>query len=715
METTMRHPWPAAVVILVLAVPGTTWAGGKLRYPETRTVEHVDEYHGVTVADPYRWLEQDVREADEVADWVRAQNKVTHRYLAGIRERGTIRDRLEELWNFERISAPKRVGDRYYYFRNTGLQNQDVLMVADSLDGEPRVVLDPNEWSEDGTVALSGHSYSWDGRYLAYARSVAGSDWREWAVLDLVTGEPLPDVLHWAKWTYPAWTADNRGFFYSRFPEVKEGAEFQAPNMDQKVFYHRVGTDQALDVLVYDRPDHPEWGFLGEVTEDGRYLVIHIYQGTDDRYRIVYRDLLEPYAAPVELIDTFDNQFSFLANDGPLFYFETDLDAPRGRIIAIDIRHPGRERWREVIPQAEWALRGARVTGNMLVTTYLRDAVSYVRMYDMAGSWVRDVEFPGIGTVSGFGGLRTATETFYSFASFATPPSIYRYDMLTGESELWRRAPVDVDPEDYEVKQVFFESKDGTRVPMFVVHRRGIELDGSNPTLLYGYGGFSISLTPRFSVTRLAWVQLGGVYVVANLRGGAEYGEEWHQGGTKLNKQNVFDDFVAAAEALIDLGYTRPDRLAMLGGSNGGLLVGACMTQRPDLFAAAIPAVGVMDMLRFHQFTAGRYWVDDYGSADDPEEFEALHAYSPYHNLTPGTAYPATMVTTADTDDRVVPGHSFKFTAALQAAHTGDAPVLIRIETKAGHGAGLPTDKLIDEYADMWAFLVENLEMEIRE
>ena len=709
----MRNRWTACLVVLVLGLPCASWARGKLRYPETRKVDHEDEYHGTSVPDPYRWLEDDVRESGEVAAWVKDQNKVTFKYLEGIRERGAIRDRLEELWNYERTTAPRRVGERYYFFRNTGLQNQDVLMVADSLDGEPRVVLDPNEWSEDGTVAMSGHAYSWDGRYLAYARSVAGSDWREWTVLDLVTGEQLPDVLRWVKWTYPAWTADDRGFFYSRFPEVEEGAEFQALNMDQKLYYHRIGTDQSEDVLVYERPEHPEWGFYSEVTEDGRYLVIYILQGTDPRYQIVYRDLLDPYAAPVELIGDFDNKYSFLANDGPVFYFETDLDAPLGRVIAIDIRQPEREHWREVIPQAEWALRGARVTGNMFVLTYLRDAVTYVRMFDMAGSWVRDVEFPGIGTVSGFGGLRSATETFYSFASFATPPSIYRYDMLTGESELWRRAPVDVDPEDYEVKQVFFESKDGTRVPMFVVHREGIELDGGHPTLLYGYGGFSASLTPRFSITRLAWVQLGGVYVVANLRGGSEYGEEWHQAGTKLNKQNVFDDFIGAAEALIDLGYTRSEKLAIFGGSNGGLLVGACMNQRPELFAAAIPAVGVMDMLRFHQFTAGRYWVDDYGSAEDPEEFEALYAYSPYHNLQPGTAYPATLVTTADTDDRVVPGHSFKFTAALQEAHTGDAPVLIRIETKAGHGAGLPTDKLIDEYADMWAFLVENLEMEI--
>ena len=711
MTTNVGRWW--IVLALALALPAVALAKGKLRYPDTATVDQQDDYHGTVVADPYRWLEDDVRESREVAAWVAAQNKVTFKYLKGIPERRVIRDHLEELWNYEKITAPVRIGDKYYFYRNSGLQNQNVMMVADTLDGEPRVVIDPNSWSEDGTVALSGRSFSWDGRYMAYARSSAGSDWREWFVHDLETGEQLPEVLRWAKWTYPAWTADNRGFFYSRFPAVEEGAEFQALNLNQKVYYHRVGTAQSHDVLVYERPDHPEWGFIDEVTEDGRYLVIHVYQGTDDRYRIIYRDLLEPYAAPVELIDNFDHQYSFLANDGPVFYFQTDRDAPLGRIIAIDIREPAVENWREVIPQAEWALQGSRVTGNMFVLTYLRDAVSHVRMFDMAGNWVRDVEFPGIGTGSGFGGLRTDTETFYSFASFATPPSIYRYDLLTGESTLWRRSEVDVNPDDYEVKQIFFDSKDGTRVPMFVVHRKGIELDGSHPTMLYGYGGFSIPLTPRFSITRLAWVQLGGIYVVANLRGGGEYGEEWHQAGTKLNKQNVFDDFIGAAEALIDLGYTRPERLAIFGGSNGGLLVGACLGQRPDLFAAAIPAVGVMDMLRFHRFTAGRYWVDDYGSADDPEEFEALYAYSPYHNLPPGTDYPATLVTTADTDDRVVPGHSFKFISALQKAHSGDDPVLIRIETDAGHGAGLPTAKIIDEYADMWAFLVENLDMEM--
>ena len=589
-----------------------------------------------------------------------------------------------------------------------------MLLAVDGLDGEPRVVLDPNAWSEDGTVALTGWSVSEDGKYLAYGRSSAGSDWREWFVMDLQSGEQLPDYLQWLKWGGASWTDDGRGFFYSRFPQPEEGQEFQALNTNHAIYYHRVGTDQSQDPLVFHRPDEPEWGFWGGVTEDGNYLVITVSQGTDDRCRVYYKDLTEPFGMPVALIDNFDFEYSFIGNDGPVFYFKTDRDAPRGRIISIDTRDPVPENWTELIPQEEWTLQSVGITGNLLVCKYLRDVVTYVRMFDVAGHHVRDVELPGIGSAYGFGGRRTDTETFYSFASYTTPPSIYRYDMITGDSELWRRAEVDVDPDDYVVEQIFYESKDGTRVPMFVVHRKGIELDGTQPTLLYGYGGFNISLAPRFSITRMTWVELGGVYAVANLRGGGEYGEEWHKAGTKLDKQNVFDDFIAAAEHLIEAGYTRPDRLAIFGGSNGGTLVGACINQRPDLFGAAVPAVGVMDMLRFHKFTAGRYWTDDYGSSDDAEEFEALLKYSPYHNVQPGTEYPATLVTTADTDDRVVPGHSFKFTAAAQAAQAADEPFLIRIETRAGHGGGMPTDKVIEEYADIWAFLVENLDMEIR-
>ena len=703
------------LIAVALVVPASAALGAKLpkAYPDTHRVDHTDDYHGTQVADPYRWLEDDVRESDEVAAWVRAQNKITFKYLESIRERDAIYDRLEELWNYEKYSAPWRAGGRYFYSYNSGLQNQNVLYTMDALDGEARIVLDPNTWSEDGTVALSGFSTSDDGKYMAYARSSAGSDWREWFIMDLDSGELMPETLHWIKWGSASWTKDGRGFFYSRFPEPEEGAEFQALNLDHSLYYHRVGTDQSQDSLVFHRPDEPEWGMWGSVSEDGRYLVITVSKGTDQRFRIFYKDLTDPYSMPMPLIENFDHEYSFVGNDGPVFYFKTDLDAPMGRVIAIDTRKPDPENWREIIPEAEWSLQDVGMVGNLFVCSYLKDVLTHVRMFDVAGTWVRDVELPGIGSASGFGGKRSQTETFYSFSSYATPPSIYRYDMITGESTLWRRADVDIDPEDYVVEQVFYESEDGTRVPMFIVHKEGIELDGTNPTLLYGYGGFNISLTPRYRVTRLGWLELGGVYAVANLRGGGEYGEDWHKAGTKLHKQNVFDDFIAAAEWLIDNGYTRSDKLGILGGSNGGLLVGACITQRPELFGAAIPAVGVMDMLRFHKFTAGRYWVDDYGSSDDPDEFQAQLAYSPYHNIRQGTAYPPTLVTTADTDDRVVPGHSFKFTAAMQHAQTSDAPILIRIETKAGHGGGMPTEKVIEEYADMWAFLVETLDMEI--
>jgi prolyl oligopeptidase len=460
--------------------------------------------------------------------------------------------------------------------------------------------------------------------------------------------------------------------------------------------------------------EHPEWNFSGSITEDGRYLLVYVSVGTDDRNQLLVKDLLEPYGMPETLFGDFENEWSVVGNDGAWFYIKTDLDAPRGRIVKVHLKS-GRESMREIVPQADEPLRGAGVTGNILVCSYLKDVLPLVRMYRLDGSHVRDVSFPGIGSGGGFGGKRDQTETFYSYSSFDTPPSIYRYDMITGTSDLYWRAEVDVDPERYDVKQVFYTSKDGTRIPMFITHRRGLELDGSNPVLLYGYGGFNASMTPYFSVTRLVWLEMGGVFAMANIRGGGEYGQAWHKAGTKTKKQNVFDDFIAAGEWLIEQGYTRPEKLAIQGGSNGGLLVGACMTQRPDLFGAALPAVGVMDMLRFHKFTAGRYWTDDYGSSDDPEEFQALYAYSPYHNLRQGVEYPATLVTTADTDDRVVPGHSFKFAARLQASQAGDDPVLIRIETDAGHGAGKPTDKIIELYADLWAFLAKHLDMEVPE
>ena len=700
---------------IILGIVGTLLCGGiamaaeKITYPASKKIDHVDDLHGTKVPDPYRWLEDDVRESKDVAAWVEAENKVTMSYLEAIPQRDAIRKRLTELWNYEKYSAPFKAGSRYFFFKNDGLQNQSVLYKQDSLEAEPTVLIDPNAWSKDGTVALGSTSFSDDGRYMAYSVADAGSDWNTWRILDVETGRLLEDELKWIKFSGAAWTNDNRGFFYGRYDAPPPGAAFQKTNLNQKVYYHRVGTPQSQDVLVYKRPDEPTWGFGLRVSEDGRYLIITVWKGTNDKYRILYKDLTEPYGMPIELIDHFNDEYSFVGNDGTTFYFVTDLQASRKRVVAIDTRNPSVVR--EVIPQAAETLAGADIIANQFVLTYLKDAKTQVKIHAMDGRLIREVQFPGIGSATGFTGKRTETETFYSFSSFATPPSIFRYDLLTGESKLLRRAAVKFNPDDYEVKQVFYSSKDGTRVPMFVAHKKGLKLDGSNPTLLYGYGGFSISLTPSFSVSRLAWMEMGGVFAMPNLRGGGEYGEEWHTAGTKLKKQNVFDDFIAAGEWLIKNNYTQPAKLGIQGGSNGGLLVGACMTQRPDLFGACLPAVGVMDMLRFHKFTAGRFWVDDYGSADNLDEFKALLAYSPYHSLKAQMRYPATLVTTADTDDRVVPGHSFKFAARLQEYHTGEAPVLIRVETRAGHGAGKPTSKLIEETADLWAFLVKNLGM----
>ncbi len=694
--------------------------------PMSKRIDHVDTYHDTQVADPYRWLENDVRESPEVAAWVESENEYTDAYLEQIPERSRINARLTELWDFEKFGTPFKAGGRIYLHKNDGLQNQYVLTVQDSPADEPRVLLDPNTWSEDGTVSLGGTAFSDDGKYIAYAVQEAGSDWAVWKFMEIETGRLLDDELEWIKFNSPDWTADGEGVFYARFPEPEEGAEFQNLNTNQKVFYHRLGSPQVDDVLVFHRPDHPEWGYSCDVSEDGRYLVITVHVGTDDRYRVFVKDLAEPYGMPVSLIHNFDHEYSFIGNDGSTFYFKTNLDAPRGRVISIDLRkqdssfrtgaNPQAEaeppKHTELIPQQPTAMTDVTLVGNLFVVESLADAKTHVALFKTDGTLVRTVDFPGIGSANGFSGKRSDSETYYSFSSFATPPSIYRYDIITGESTLLERADVDFNPDDYTVEQVFYESKDGTRVPMFLSYKNGLERDGNNPTLLYGYGGFNISLTPGFSISRLAWMEMGGLFAMPNLRGGGEYGQEWHKAGTKLDKQNVFDDFIAAAEWLIDNDYTQTPKLAIQGGSNGGLLVGACMTQRPELFGACLPAVGVMDMLRFHQFTAGRYWTDDYGSADDPEEFKALYAYSPYHNLKEGTCYPPTLITTADTDDRVDPGHSFKFAAALQHAQSCDNPTLIRIETRAGHGAGKPTSKVIEELTDVWAFLVKELGME---
>jgi prolyl oligopeptidase len=665
----------------------------------------VDFYHGQAVPDPYRWLED--LDSEQTRAWIEAQNRLTFDYLQRIPARQRLLERLRQLWNYEKYSQPFKEGNRYFYFKNDGLQNQSVLYTQESLEGEARVLLDPNTLSEDGTVALSGIAISRDGRYLAYGLSRSGSDWQEWKVRDIETGEDLPDHLRWIKFSGASWTLDGQGFFYSRYDEPAPGSEYESANYFQKLYYHRLGTPQSEDLLVYHRPDQKEWGFAGGVTEDGDYLIISVWRGTDPKNLLFYKDLRDPSSPVVELIREFQAEYAFVGNDGSRFWLLTDLQAPRRRLVAIDLDNPGQ--LQEVIPEAEETLQGVSLIHNQFVAFYLKDAHTQIRTFALDGTYLGEIPLPGLGSASGFGGKRHDTETFYTFTSFTTPPTIYRYDFTSGRSTLFRQPQVDFDPQAYEVQQVFYASQDGTRIPMFLVHRRGLARTGDHPTLLYGYGGFGISLTPSFSVGLVAWLERGGVYAQPSLRGGGEYGEAWHQAGTKLNKQKVFDDFIAAAEWLMANGYTNPSKLATAGGSNGGLLVGACLTQRPDLFAAALPAVGVFDMLRFHKFTIGWAWISEYGSPEDPEEFKALYAYSPLHNLKPGTAYPATLITTADHDDRVVPAHSFKFAAALQAAQGGSQPILIRIDTKAGHGAGKPTAKLIEETADRWAFLVQVL------
>lgn len=689
-----------------------------LIYPTTAKVDQIDEYHGVKIADPYRWLENP--DTPETQAWVEAQNQVTFAYLNQIPARDKIKQRLTQLWDYEKYGIPFKEGDRYFYYKNDGLQNQAVLYTLKSLDDEPKVLIDPNTLSEDGTVALAGISISENGKFMAYSLSISGSDWQEWKVRDIETGADLSDHLKWIKFSGASWTHDHKGFFYSRYDEPNQQTKLEDVNYYQKLFYHQLGTPQAEDILIYERPDQKEWGFNGFVTEDGNYLIISIWRGTDPKNLLFYKDLTKSDSPVIELINEFEANFSLIDNDGPLFWLETDLDAPRSRVISININNPPKSplsqgsnegAFTEIIPEAVETLQGVGILNNQFVTSYLKDAKTEIKIFNLDGTFLREVALPGIGSAGGFAGKRHDTETFYSYTSFTTPNTIYRYDMVTDTSTIYRQPKVDFNPDDYETQQVFYASKDGTKIPMFITHKKGLKLDGNNPTYLYAYGGFAVSITPSFSVSLLVWMELGGVYAVANIRGGGEYGEEWHQAGTKLQKQNVFDDFIAGAEWLIENQYTSSQKIAIAGGSNGGLLVGACMTQRPDLFAAALPAVGVLDMLRFHKFTIGWAWTSDYGSPEDPEEFKALYAYSPLHNLKPAIAYPATMITTADHDDRVVPAHSFKFAAALQEAHKGENPVLIRIETNAGHGAGKPTTKIIEEIADEWAFLVRTLEM----
>jgi prolyl oligopeptidase len=680
------------------------------KYPVAPQGDIVDTYHGREVADPYRVLED--ADASATQQWIAAEVALTEQFLAGIPDRPFIHRRLTELWNYERFGLPRRVGNQYVYTKNSGLQNQGVVYVAATLAGPADVLIDPNALSSDGTVALTGMSFSEDGRFMAYATSASGSDWLTWRVRDVATRADLDDEIRWSKFSGAAWLHDGSGFFYSRFAEPDESTEFKGENYDQKIYFHRLGAPQSADELVYERPDHPDWNFGAFVSDDGRWLIVHASQGTDPNNRVFVRDLGVPGSEIVPLLAEGDANYGYAGNDGDTFFFLTTKDASRGRVVRMTLLAP---ELIEVVAENADSLEGAMLFGDQLILAYLHDAHSVVRRVSSDGRPLGELALPGLGTASGFGGKQTDTETFYAFTSYTTPASVYRLDLITGESSLVFAPKVPFDPKAFESEQVFYTSKDGTRIPMIITRKAGTPRNGNTPTILSGYGGFNISLTPSFSPTTLVWLELGGAFAVANLRGGGEYGEEWHLAGTKDRKQNVFDDFIAGAEFLIAQGYTSTAKLAIFGGSNGGLLVGASITQRPDLFGAAIAAVGVMDMLRFQKFTIGWAWTSDYGSSDDAEAFEYLRAYSPLHNIKPGTAYPPTLIVTADHDDRVFPAHSFKFAAALQAAQGGDAPVLIRIETKAGHGAGKPTGKVIDEAADRFAFLVKVLSVPVKE
>ncbi len=689
-----------------------TWPDGtRLVYPPSLTVEQYDDYHGQRVHDRYRWLEDP--DSPETRQWIAAQNELTLGLLQRLPGRERFRQRLTELWNHARVGATWQRGGRYFQFRNSGLQNQNVLYALDRFDGQAEVLLDPNELSPDGTVALNNWQVSRDGRLLAYALSASGSDWQTWRVRNVATREDLPDRIEWSKFSGAAWLHDGSGFFYARYDEPTTGATYTAANLNQKLCFHRLGNTQTDDNLVLARPDHPDWRFATEVSDDGRYLIVHVRNSTARRNRIMYQDM-STGGELRDLIDNFEAGFDFVGNDGTQFYFWTNHQAPRGKLVVIDLTRPEPEQWRTLIAEGEDPLESVSFVGDTFVALYLRDAHHSLKLFDCQGNPLRDIVLPTFGSLLSIEGERADTELFYVFHSFAYPPTVFRYDFATHTSALIAESRVDFDFRQFETTQRFATSRDGTRVPMFVIQRKGIALDGRNPTLLYGYGGFNISQTPNFIVNRLPWLELGGVFVMANLRGGGEYGEEWHETGTIHRKQNVFDDFIACAEHLIAQGVTSSEHLAIQGGSNGGLLVGACLTQRSDLFGAVNVAVGVLDMLRYHLFTIGAGWATDYGRADDPEQFESLLAYSPLHRVRAGSCYPPTLITTSDHDDRVVPAHSFKFAAALQAAQSCDNPVLIRIQTSAGHGMGKPTSIIIEESADVWAFIAQALNVNLQ-
>ncbi|WP_225859785.1 MULTISPECIES: prolyl oligopeptidase family protein [Chitinophaga] len=692
-------------VLVMTLLSGVAMAQEKIIYPDTKKVDSTDNYHGQQIADPYRWLEDDRSEATKA--WVTAENQVTRSYLDAIPFRGAIRQRLEELWNYPKVTAPFRQGEYYYFFKNDGLQNQAVLYRQVGEKGAPEVFLDPNKLSASGTVALGTFRFSKDGRYFAYFLAKAGSDWQEAFVMDTKTKERLSDHVDWIKFSGIAWRGN--GFYYSRYDAPDEQSKLSKKNEFHKVYYHEIGTTQDKDVLIYEDKGHPLRNAGAYVTEDERFLIVTLSEGTSGR-EIRYRDLQDAGQAGLQvLVEGFEYEPTVVDNIGNQLLLHTNHDAPNYKLVLVDPKHPEREHWKVLIPEQPEVLQSVGKAGGKLFANYLKDASTRVVQYDYKGHQEQVISLPGIGTASGFGGKREEKALFYSFASYVMPTTIYKYDIKTGKSTEYMKPAVKFNPADYETKQVFFTSKDGTKVPMFVSYKKGMQLNGNNPVLMYGYGGFNIPMTPGFSVSNFFFMEQGGIYVVVSLRGGSEYGEQWHKAGMLDRKQNVFDDFIGAAEHLVKERYTNPGKIAISGGSNGGLLIGACMTQRPDLFKVALPSVGVLDMLRYQKFTIGWAWAVEYGSSDHADQFKYLIRYSPLHNLKAGTQYPATMITTADHDDRVVPAHSFKFAAALQAIQTGPNPALIRIGTQAGHGAGKPTAKLIDEATDMWAFVMYNL------
>ena len=714
--STWCHPMSRALIALPVLVLLMGCRGGipdppprdplPAPYPVTQMGSQGDDYHGNFISDPYRWLEEPSPQRDA---WVEAQNRLSGDYLARVTSRDQIRQRLEQLWNTERYGIPFKEGSRYFLTHNDGLQNQNVLYTLDALDAERKLLLDPNKLSEGGTVSAGNYSVSPDGRYLAYSLSDGGSDWKTFKVREIATGNDLSDELHWIKFASASWSRDSLGFYYTRYDEPSE--ELQSVNQSPKICYHKLGTPQSADEVVYERPDHPDWFLVSWVTEDGSYLMVYARGNSSHNNALFAKDLSKGDSKVEPVLERFDARYYFVHNVGSKFYLQTDANAARWRVIAVDAANPRADAWQEIIPESVDAIDESTVIGDHLVLTYLQDAASVVRIYDLAGRFQRQVSLPGIGSVSEIKGKPNDPEAFFAFSSFTQPTQIYRTDVTTGETTLFREVKFDFDPRRYTVEQVFYESEDGTRVPMFLTYATELVRDGGNPCLLYGYGGFNISITPRFSASTVVWLEMGGIYAVANIRGGGEYGREWHRAGTRHNKQNVFDDFIAAGEWLIDQGFTNTSKLAISGRSNGGLLVGACMTQRPDLYGACLPAVGVLDMLRYHKFTVGSNWIPDYGSPDDPADFEALYAYSPLHNIKEGTCYPPTLITTGDRDDRVVPAHSYKFASALQAAQSCPNPILIRITTQAGHGAGKPTNVRIEEQADQWSFLTRALRM----